>query len=63
MCITMWITFFAGTHPPVCRAGVSRRWNIHDELWMGTQKIQYTARPSYSLMRWRSCSVSSVTYV
>lgn len=44
-------------------AGVSRRWNIHGELWMSTQKIQYTARPSYSLMRWRSCSVNSVTYV
>lgn len=59
MCITMWITFFAETHP----AGVSRRRNIHGELRMGTQTTQYTARPRYSLMRWRSCSVSSVTYV
>lgn len=59
MCITMWITFFAGTHPPVCRAGGC----VHGELWMGTQIVQYTPGLRYSLMRWRSCSVSSVTYV
>lgn len=43
--------------------GVSRWRNIHGELWMGTQIVQYTPSLRYSLMRWRSCNVSSVTYV